>query len=151
MYKDDNLIWRKVVACIVDLLYYETENRRFCHKRAHARVGRYICGVGYDSYMAYLKSGRKELGRVQLPAYVADALAVMVRLSKMPAGVRYVVRVEICDDLSFRSAGRGTVFGVSKGCLLRTASEILSDEMLRARYERTCDEDPEKETVESEP
>ena len=38
-----------------DQMYYEPEYKAKCHKRVWKRLGRYIFGISYQSYLDYLK------------------------------------------------------------------------------------------------
>ena len=46
-----------------DQMYYEPEYKAKCHKRVWKRLGRYIFGISYQSYLDYLKMVDKLLER----------------------------------------------------------------------------------------
>lgn len=49
---------------IFDALHFEKENHKKCHKRNWARIGCYIFGISYDTYLAYLKVDTSDISKI---------------------------------------------------------------------------------------
>ena len=59
---------------IFDRMYYEKENQRKCHKRNWAKMGCFIFGISYDTYLSYLKIDTSDV-----PALPSRAIAAPPR------------------------------------------------------------------------
>lgn len=51
-------------------LHFEKENHKKCHKRNWARIGCYIFGISYDTYLAYLKVDTSDISEIPSEAVV---------------------------------------------------------------------------------
>lgn len=49
---------------IFDAMYFERENQRKCHKRNWARMGCFIFGISYDTYLSYLKMDTSDISPI---------------------------------------------------------------------------------------
>lgn len=56
-------------------MYYEKENQRRCHKRNWERIGCFIFGISYETYLAYLKIDTSDI-----PPIPSKAIEEMQRL-----------------------------------------------------------------------
>lgn len=75
--KDNRILyWRKAVARTIDKIYYRAGNAARSHSCAHERFGKYLCAVGYETYMDYLKT--EIPAEYELPPYVVAGLEFMV-------------------------------------------------------------------------
>jgi len=79
MSKNENILIRKMLAQLIDKLYYCPENASRCHKQVYRRLGRFLCQVNYDTYMDYLKEPIPEEAFKLVPIYFVDFLENMVR------------------------------------------------------------------------
>lgn len=61
---------------IFDSLYFERENHQKCHKRNWERMGCFIFGISYDTYLSYLKMDTSDV-----PDMPSEALAMLDRLT----------------------------------------------------------------------
>ncbi len=57
---------------IFDAMYFEKENQRKCHKRNWARMGCFIFGISYDTYLSYLKIDTSDIP--DLPSKAVEEL-----------------------------------------------------------------------------
>ena len=60
---------------IFDRMYYEKENQRKCHKRNWAKMGCFIFGISYDTYLSYLKIDTSDVPYI--PSWAIDELQRM--------------------------------------------------------------------------
>lgn len=60
---------------IFDEMYYEKENQQKCHKRNWARMGCFIFGISYDTYLSYLKIDTSDVP--DIPSKAIDELQRM--------------------------------------------------------------------------
>lgn len=56
MKNSETIYWRKAVAQEIDKFYYEPHNSARCHRQGYERFGKFLCAVGYPTYMRYLKA-----------------------------------------------------------------------------------------------
>lgn len=56
MKNSEIIYWRKAVAQEIDKFYYEPHNSARCHRQGYERFGKFLCAVGYPTYMRYLKA-----------------------------------------------------------------------------------------------
>lgn len=73
----NNHYQRLRVKCvqIFDSMYFEKENHQKCHKRNWARIGCFIFGISYDTYLSYLKKNTSDI-----PDIPSEAVACMQKL-----------------------------------------------------------------------
>lgn len=75
---------------IFDEMFYEPENHDKSHKRNWERMGSFIFGISYDTYLSYLKIDTSDI-----PSIPSEAIAAMNALiDKLLAEEKHPVRLK---------------------------------------------------------
>lgn len=61
---------------IFDSMFFEKENHQKCHKQIWKKMGRYIFGISYDTYLKYLKEDVSDIS--DIPSEAVDSLDAYV-------------------------------------------------------------------------
>lgn len=74
----NNFYQRLRIKCvqIFDSMYYEKENHSKCHKRNWERMGRFIFGISYETYLSYLKMDTSDIPPI--PNETVSMLQVLI-------------------------------------------------------------------------
>ena len=77
-----------------DQMYYEPEYKAKCHKRVWKRLGRYIFGISYQSYLDYLKMDVSDIPPTPFEARQAQLKLVDKLLERELERMKHPVRRE---------------------------------------------------------
>ncbi len=77
-----------------DKMYYEPEYKAKCHKRVWKRLGRYIFGISYQSYLDYLKMDVSDIPPTPFEARQAQRKLVDKLLERELERMKHPVRRE---------------------------------------------------------
>lgn len=77
-----------------DQMYYEPEYKAKCHKRVWKRLGRYIFGISYQSYLDYLKMDVSDIPATPFEARQAQLKLVDKLLERELERMKHPVRRE---------------------------------------------------------
>ena len=81
--KDKHYLHRVAIVRLVDSLFYESGNARWCHSRCCSLITESLCGIGTSTHRNYLHFDRPELlAEVQLPAALQELLRLYVLVIK---------------------------------------------------------------------
>ena len=69
-------VLREKCAQIFDSMYYEPENHSKCHKRNWERMGCFVFGVSYETYLKYLKTDTS--GIPDIPSQAVDMMQSLI-------------------------------------------------------------------------
>lgn len=61
---------------IFDKMFFEKENHQKCHKQIWKKMGRYIFGISYDTYLHYLKIDVSDIS--DIPSEAVDKMDAFV-------------------------------------------------------------------------
>lgn len=85
MYVTDHQKVRISLAQVIDRIFFETGNKRRCHKWVYDHYARYILGVSYDTYLIYLHRPSEET----IPDRIVEVFeAAKARFDERTRGVR---------------------------------------------------------------
>lgn len=77
---------------IFDAMFFEKENHQKCHKQIWKKMGRYIFGISYDTYLKYLKEDVSDIS--DIPSEAVDSLdAYVEELKSREKSARRQVKV----------------------------------------------------------
>lgn len=91
----NNHYQRLRVKCvqIFDAMYFEPENQQKCHKRNWEKMGCFIFGISYDTYLSYLKIDTSDIPDIPSEA-VALAEALIEELLSREKNPRRLVKTK---------------------------------------------------------
>lgn len=69
-------ILREKCAQIFDSMYYEPENHSKCHKRNWERMGCFVFGVSYHTYLQYLRTDTSHIP--DIPSEAVDMMQALI-------------------------------------------------------------------------
>ena len=75
-YHNRYLKLRKKCVQIFDAMYFEPENHSKCHKRNWERMGCFVFGISYETYLKYLKSDTSNVPEV--PSEAVDMMQALI-------------------------------------------------------------------------
>ena len=81
-----------------DQMYYEPEYKAKCHKRVWKRLGRYIFGFSYQSYLDYLKMDVSDIPATPFEARQAQLKLVDKLLERELERMKHPVRREKLEE-----------------------------------------------------
>lgn len=90
-----------------DQMYYEPEYKAKCHKRVWKRLGRYIFGISYQSYLDYLKMDVSDIPPTPFEARQAQLKLVDKLLERELERMKHPVRREKPEEWKKRTYRTG--------------------------------------------
>lgn len=85
MYVTNHQKVRISLAQVIDRIFFESGNKRRCHKWVYDHYARYILGVSYDTYLIYLHMPSEET----IPERIVEVFeAAKARFDERTKGVR---------------------------------------------------------------